>query len=176
MDDIFDEAVPKIVQAVNGTASDDTLPHLAQEDLLFLTRCDCVVGALKRICDFQSACCSSLFERPSSHDTCTDINTELTVYRYSEDKVLEYLQAKVSRLSKDVVTEKSRTIIRSLAKDGIMDDGKEDLLGRRIQLNNVASASRADRLLSRSGSHQGGVQPRLTIHFTRLVLCVDREI
>ena len=86
---------------------------------------------LKRICDFQSARCSPLFESLSSHDTCTDINTELTVYRYSEDKVMEYLQAKVSRLSKDVVTEKSRTIIRSLAKDGIMDDGKEDLLGRR---------------------------------------------
>jgi len=44
---------------------------------------------------------------------------------------MEYFQAKVSRLSKDVASEKSRTIIRNLAKDGIMDDGKEDLLGRR---------------------------------------------
>jgi ribonuclease H2 subunit B len=56
---------------------------------------------------------------------------ELMVYRYSEDKVMEYLQAKVSRLSQGAVAEKSRTIIRNLSKDGMMDDGKEDLLERR---------------------------------------------
>jgi hypothetical protein len=60
-----------------------------------------------------------------------DVTPELTVYRYSEDKVMEYLQAKVSRLSKHAVAEKSRTIIRGLAKDGLMDDGKEDLLQRK---------------------------------------------
>ena len=60
-----------------------------------------------------------------------DITPELTVYRYSEDRVMEYLQAKVSRLSKHAVAEKSRTIIRNLSKDGLMADGKEDLLERR---------------------------------------------
>jgi ribonuclease H2 subunit B len=45
--------------------------------------------------------------------------------------VIEYLQAKVSRLSKHAVAEKSRTIIRGFAKDGLMDDGKEDLLERK---------------------------------------------
>ncbi|KAH9979172.1 ribonuclease H2, subunit B [Russula compacta] len=110
LDDIFDEAVPKIVQAVNGRASDDEFPPISQEDLLFLTGCDCVVKALKRICDVQN------------------ITPELTVYRYSEDKMTEYLQAKVFRLSKHSAAEKSRTIIRSLAKDGLMDDGKENLL------------------------------------------------
>lgn len=44
----------------------------------------------------------------------------------------EYLQAKVFRLSKHSAAEKSRTIIRSLAKDGLMDDGKENLLERRF--------------------------------------------
>jgi len=44
---------------------------------------------------------------------------------------MEYLQAKVSRLSKHAVAEKSRTIIRGLARDGLMDDGKEDLLERK---------------------------------------------
>ena len=63
-----------------------------------------------------------------------DITPELTVYRYSEDKVLEYLQVKVSRLSKQAVAEKSRAITRGLAKDGLMDDGKEDLLERKYQL------------------------------------------
>lgn len=72
-----------------------------------------------------------LFKRRSSHNEFADVTTELMVYRYSEDKMMEYLQAKVSRLSKAAVAEKSRTIIRSLAKDGMMDDGKEDLLKRR---------------------------------------------
>jgi ribonuclease H2 subunit B len=44
---------------------------------------------------------------------------------------MEYLQAKVSRLSKHAVAEKSRTIVRGFAKDGLMDDGKEDLLERK---------------------------------------------
>lgn len=55
LDDIFDEAMPKIVRAVNGGTSDDKFPPISQEDMLFLTRCDCIVNALKRICDFQSA-------------------------------------------------------------------------------------------------------------------------
>ncbi|KAI0297102.1 ribonuclease H2, subunit B [Russula brevipes] len=110
LDDILDEAAPKVVRDVNGRTSDDALPPICQEDLLSLTRCDCVVSAMKNICDFQ------------------DITPELMVYRYSEDKVIEYLQAKVSRLSKHAVAEKSRTIVRNLAKDGLMDDGKEDLL------------------------------------------------
>jgi hypothetical protein len=68
MDDIFDEAVPKIARAVNETASDDSFPRITQEDMLFLTRCDCVVKALKKICDFQGARRSPVFGRLSSHD------------------------------------------------------------------------------------------------------------
>jgi ribonuclease H2 subunit B len=57
LDDIFDEAAPKIVRAVNGRPSDDApaFPPISQEDMLSLTRYDCVINALKRICDFQSA-------------------------------------------------------------------------------------------------------------------------
>jgi hypothetical protein len=56
LDDIFDEAMPKIVRSVNERTSEDASPHsISQEDMLFLTRCDCVINALKRICDFQSA-------------------------------------------------------------------------------------------------------------------------
>lgn len=69
-----------------------------------------------------------------------DITPELTVYRYSEDKVLEYLQAKVSRLSKHAVAEKSRAITRGLAKDGLMDDGKEDLLERKCPVGTTSRA------------------------------------
>jgi ribonuclease H2 subunit B len=50
------------------------------------------------------------------------------VYRYSPTKVLEYLRIKVARLARPEVFERSRTLIRGLAKDGLMEDGKEDLL------------------------------------------------
>ena len=52
------------------------------------------------------------------------------MFRYAEVMVMEYLQAKVTRLSRHEVAEKSRTLIRNFAKDGLMDDGNEDLLDR----------------------------------------------
>lgn len=55
LDDILDEAMPKIIRAVDGRTSDEVFPSISQEDVLFLTRCDCVINALKSICDFQSA-------------------------------------------------------------------------------------------------------------------------
>lgn len=42
--------------------------------------------------------------------------------------MLENLKGKVRSLSNPRVAEMSRTLIRSLAKDGLMDDGKEELL------------------------------------------------
>jgi ribonuclease H2 subunit B len=45
-------------------------------------------------------------------------------------KVVEYLRVKVARLATPEVFEVSRTLIRGLAKDGLMEDGKEDLLPR----------------------------------------------
>lgn len=59
---------------------------------------------------------------------CSVITDEITVYRYSHDVVLENLKGKVGRLSDPRVAEMSRTLIRSLAKDDLMDDGKEELL------------------------------------------------
>ena len=57
-----------------------------------------------------------------------EITPEITVYRYAEDKVLESLKAKVTRLVTPEVFECSRTLTRGFAKDGLMEDGKEDLL------------------------------------------------
>jgi len=59
----------------------------------------------------------------------------LAAYRYSETKTLTYLQGKVARLSKAHVSELSRTLVRNLAKDGLMEDGKEDLLERELCSN-----------------------------------------
>jgi ribonuclease H2 subunit B len=50
------------------------------------------------------------------------------VYRFSSAKLVGYLQKKVRRLSDPEVFERSRTLIRGLAKDGLMGDGREDLL------------------------------------------------
>ena len=41
---------------------------------------------------------------------------------------MEYLRAKVTRLATAEVFEGSRTLLRNLAKDGLMEDGKENLL------------------------------------------------
>jgi ribonuclease H2 subunit B len=53
---------------------------------------------------------------------------ELTVYRYSTEKVVEMLREKVGRLKMPSVLERSRTLVRGLARDGLMEDGREDLL------------------------------------------------
>ena len=58
----------------------------------------------------------------------SEITPEITVFRYSQEKVLQYLRTKVARLSDQSIGEVSRTLNRSLAKDGLMEDGKESLL------------------------------------------------
>jgi len=50
------------------------------------------------------------------------------VYRFSPSKVIEYLRIKVARLATPEAFEGSRTLVRGLAKDGLTEDGKEDLL------------------------------------------------
>ena len=57
-----------------------------------------------------------------------EITAEITVYRYSPERTLSYLRTKVARLSHQDVSEMSRTLTRSLAKDGLLEDGKEELL------------------------------------------------
>lgn len=49
--------------------------------------------------------------------------------------VMDYLKVKVKRLSAPTVCEMSTTLIRHLAKNGLMDDGKEDLLDCEYQAN-----------------------------------------
>jgi hypothetical protein len=57
-----------------------------------------------------------------------DVTPEMTVYRYSEDKLIAYLKGKVEHLATPTVSELSRTVVRELAKDGLMEDGNERLL------------------------------------------------
>ncbi|VDC01652.1 unnamed protein product [Peniophora sp. CBMAI 1063] len=110
LDEVFDSAHEK-------------LAGVTSEDVSFLINLDCVVGAMRRICDVQ------------------DVTPELAVYRYSEGKVVEYLRKKTARLAEPRVSELSKTVVRSLAKDALMEDGKEELLqlGRTKAACNVVS-------------------------------------
>lgn len=60
-----------------------------------------------------------------------EVNSDLVVYRFSRPNTLLYLEKKVTRLSKGGVIDKSRTLSRELAKDGLMGDDKGKLLERR---------------------------------------------
>ncbi|THH21340.1 hypothetical protein EW146_g201 [Bondarzewia mesenterica] len=107
IDDILDDVAPRLSQL---SSSSDPSSTTVPKDILFLSSLDCIAGAMRRICDVK------------------DITPEITVYRYSEEKVMKYLHAKVARLSKSEVSELSRTVVRNLAKDDLMEDGKEILL------------------------------------------------
>ncbi|KAI5823861.1 hypothetical protein K523DRAFT_376647 [Schizophyllum commune Tattone D] len=73
----------------------------------------------------ESTCCRSALGNMCQ---CEAITPEITVYRYSPPILTAYLQRKVVRLSQPSLQEGSKTVTRNLAKDGLMDDGKEELL------------------------------------------------
>lgn len=53
------------------------------------------------------------------------------MYRFSLNKINDYLRTKVVHLETSAALE-LRTIVRELAKDGLMEDGREDLLRRTL--------------------------------------------
>lgn len=57
-----------------------------------------------------------------------DITEDIVVYRFSEAKTTDYMKQKVSRLAAHSVLDDSKTITRSFAREGLTDDGKEDIL------------------------------------------------
>ena len=70
-----------------------------------------------------------------SHETYLifylDISADIVVYRFSPTKLNDYLRKKIAHLETCAVLE-SRTIVRELAKDGLMEDGREDILHRSL--------------------------------------------
>ncbi|KAF4620586.1 hypothetical protein D9613_000415 [Agrocybe pediades] len=99
-DDLLDEAAKRLA------GSDET----QAQDLSDFCALKCSHKALPRICDFK------------------EISSDITVYRYSLSKTLEYMRSKVAHLQKSTALENSLTITRILAKDGLMEDGKDELL------------------------------------------------
>ena len=79
-----------------------------------LTRYDGIADSLKRVCDFQGTqpTATILWDRLSRN---ADVATELKVHHCSEDKAIEYPQAKVTRVSRHEVLENSCSLIRNFA-------------------------------------------------------------
>jgi ribonuclease H2 subunit B len=57
-----------------------------------------------------------------------EITPEISVYRFSSQILVEYLRKKVARLVAANEFRESLTVVRLLAKDGLMEDGNEALL------------------------------------------------
>lgn len=58
----------------------------------------------------------------------TEVTEDIIVYRYTRQKATEYMTKKIRRLTKAGTVDASRILVRELAKDGLMEDGKEALL------------------------------------------------
>ncbi|KAJ7091174.1 ribonuclease H2, subunit B [Mycena epipterygia] len=109
-DEIFEDAAANLQQSSTSTAGKDTSLIVSKDDVLQFTSLECCKSALKRVCDVK------------------EITEDITVYRFSPERVVEYLRVKIQRLSTPETVEVSRTLVRNLAKDGLMEDGKESLL------------------------------------------------
>ncbi|KAF8894051.1 ribonuclease H2, subunit B [Infundibulicybe gibba] len=111
-DDIFDEisAQFEAVKEQESPASPDPSHIPSRADILQLISMPCIMGAMRSVCEFK------------------EITSEIMVYRFSPTKAIKYLKDKVAHLSSPEITGISRTLIRGLAMDGLMEDGKEDLL------------------------------------------------
>lgn len=103
------------------------------QDILDFFSLSCTTEALTRLCDVKglqrSLCPSNIAEN------LTEISSEIAVYRYSQGKFIDYLRTKVAHLQKCSAFDQSQTLTRNLAKEGLMEDGKEELLDRTLRLS-----------------------------------------
>ncbi|PBK74567.1 hypothetical protein ARMSODRAFT_1001380 [Armillaria solidipes] len=101
-DDIFEDAISKL--------SRESTDLVSAVDITSFVEMDCTRRALRRVCEMK------------------EVASDITVYRFSPTKVVDYVRKKVDHMSSFPVIEMSRSITRNLAKDGLLDDGKEKLL------------------------------------------------
>ncbi|KAG8213740.1 ribonuclease H2, subunit B [Butyriboletus roseoflavus] len=113
-EDIFEDAARHIAEASMTDAAQDTSMSVCVEDIMKFAALECTKKAMKRLCDVKG--------KPN------EITAEITVFRYSSQKLIQELRKKVATLSTPRITNMSRCLVRSLAKDGLMEDKNEDLL------------------------------------------------
>ncbi|KAI6000491.1 ribonuclease H2, subunit B [Pisolithus albus] len=109
-DDIFEEAAMKLAEASHSSGSQDPSFIVAPNDIMTFGALDCTVQAMRRVCDIK------------------EITAEITVFRYSQERLLEQLTKKVAALATPRITEISRSLIRGLARNELMEDEHEELL------------------------------------------------
>ncbi|KAF7428249.1 hypothetical protein PC9H_007470 [Pleurotus ostreatus] len=107
-DDIFEEAIAKLTQSTSNESASASV--VSAQDLTRFVELDCTKRAMSRVCEVK------------------EISEELTVYRYSQAKTIEFLRQKVATVLSSGEFEHNKTIIRGLAKNGLMEDGNENLL------------------------------------------------
>ncbi|KAJ3555767.1 hypothetical protein NM688_g2389 [Phlebia brevispora] len=128
MDDVFEDAIEKLAGSLSApTNPKDASTELSSEDLRRFFSLDCARDSMKRVCDVKGKH-DHVFDILQRLTIAADITPEITVYRYSQERVIETVKVKVTRLVVPEVLESSKTLIRNLAKDGLMEDGKENLL------------------------------------------------
>ncbi|KLO16903.1 hypothetical protein SCHPADRAFT_913867 [Schizopora paradoxa] len=110
LEDIFEQAATKLRETTESPDAPDGSSQVSDRDLHTLSLLRCVEKAMRKICDFK------------------DVTPEISVFRFSKEKYAAYLVKKARRLGESEVILKCETLVRGLAKNGLMDDNKEDLL------------------------------------------------
>ncbi|TDL25895.1 hypothetical protein BD410DRAFT_783874 [Rickenella mellea] len=110
-DDIFEDGATKLA-ALHASRGDsfDTSDRTSALDILQLCQYESVRQLMGNVCE------------------CKVISSELICYRFSRPKLLEYLKKKIDRLGRSALVQKSRTLNRELAKDGLLEVTNEALL------------------------------------------------
>lgn len=82
---------------------------------------------------------SAIYEPPCKRlISFKDVTPEITVFRFSQDKYTSYLVKKAQRLGESEVLLKCETLVRGLARNGLMDDNNEELLkGMHLEDSNL---------------------------------------
>jgi ribonuclease H2 subunit B len=104
-DDLIDVAAKHL-----SCSSDSENSPALQQDITEFFSLTCTKEALTSLCEMK------------------EFSSEIVVYRYSQKKFVDYLRAKVAHLQKCPSFDESQTLTRNLAKEGLMEDGKEELL------------------------------------------------
>ena len=110
-------------------ATQDASTRVGVEDIVKFAALACTKKAMKRLCEVKGKPRGS-HTTPCPYTTRLEITAEITVFRYSSEKLVQELRKKVATLSTPRITEMSRCLVRSLAKDALMEDKNEDLLER----------------------------------------------
>jgi ribonuclease H2 subunit B len=120
VDHIFEEAASKLSNGSKTAA-------IRGDDVMQLATLDCVHDALRRACDSKGDFCA-LFGCSTPYFTILqDVTEELSVYRFSYLKLMQSISAKVAHLSQPSVFDAYPSLQRQLAKNGLLDEGKDEL-------------------------------------------------